>query len=111
MGEIVREKFTGATIKTRRVRFFWQGTHEKTPFEQELDVQMKKLDEKGRGGLDKILFGQPRGYDGKWIHDEVWGQGQLQMMVGWLLQELVMKQEGMRGGGTPPVRLVSGRFI
>ena len=33
---------------------------------------MKKLDKQGREQWTKF-FGQPRGYDGKWIHDEVWG--------------------------------------
>ena len=33
---------------------------------------MKKLDKQGRELWTKF-FGQPRGYYGKWIHDEVWG--------------------------------------
>ena len=48
------------------------GHTRKTPLSKNLDVQMKKLDEEGREQWTKF-FGQPRGYDGKWIHDEVWG--------------------------------------
>ena len=48
------------------------GHTRKTPLSKNLDVQMKKLDEKGVEQWTKF-FGQPRGYDGKWIHDEVWG--------------------------------------
>ena len=48
------------------------GHTRKTPLSKNLDVQMKKLDKQGREQWTKF-FGQPRGYDGKWIHDEVWG--------------------------------------
>ena len=48
------------------------GHTRKTPLSKNLDVQMKKLDRQGREQWTKF-FGQPRGYDGKWIHDEVWG--------------------------------------
>ena len=48
------------------------GHTRKTPLSKNLDVQMKKLDKQGRELWTKF-FGQPRGYDGKWIHDEVWG--------------------------------------
>ena len=48
------------------------GHTRKTPLSKNLDVQMKSLDKDGREAWTKF-FGQPRGYDGKWIHDEVWG--------------------------------------
>ena len=48
------------------------GHTRKTPLSKNLDVQMKKLDRQGREQWTKF-FGQPRGYNGKWIHDEVWG--------------------------------------
>ena len=48
------------------------GHTRKTPLSKNLDVQMKKLDKQGREQWTKF-FGQPRGYNGKWIHDEVWG--------------------------------------
>lgn len=48
------------------------GHTRKTPLSKNLDVQMKKIDKQGRVQWTKF-FGQPRGYDGKWIHDEVWG--------------------------------------
>lgn len=48
------------------------GHTRKTPLSKNLDVQMKRLDKDGREVWTKF-FGQPRGYDGKWIHDEVWG--------------------------------------
>ena len=48
------------------------GHTRKTPLSKNLDVQMKSLDKDGREVWTKF-FGQPRGYDGKWIHDEVWG--------------------------------------
>jgi hypothetical protein len=48
------------------------GHTRKTPLSKNLDVQMKKLDKQGREQWTKF-FGQPRGYDGKWIYDEVWG--------------------------------------
>ena len=48
------------------------GHTRKTPLSKNLDVEMKKLDKQGREQWTKF-FGQPRGYNGKWIHDEVWG--------------------------------------
>ena len=48
------------------------GHTRKTPLSKNLDVQMKKLDKQGREQWTKF-FGQPRGYNGEWIHDEVWG--------------------------------------
>ena len=48
------------------------GHTRKTPLSKNLDVQMKKLDHQGEEQWTKF-FGQPRGYDGKWIHDEIWG--------------------------------------
>ena len=48
------------------------GHTRKTALSKKLDVQMKRLDKDGREVWTKF-FGQPRGYDGKWIHDEVWG--------------------------------------
>ena len=43
-----------------------------TPLSKNLDIQFKILDAKGSPDATSF-FGQPRGYDGRWIHDEVWG--------------------------------------
>ena len=48
------------------------GHTRKTPLSKNLDIQIKKLNHTGEEVWTKF-FGQPRGYDGKWIHDEVWG--------------------------------------
>jgi hypothetical protein len=36
------------------------------------DAELTMIDSKGKALWTKF-FGQPRGYDGRWIHDEVWG--------------------------------------
>ena len=43
-----------------------------TPLSKNLDIQFKVLNSKGNPHSTSF-FGQPRGYDGRWIHDEVWG--------------------------------------
>ena len=48
------------------------GHTRKTPLSKNLDVQMKVLNMDGVTQWTKF-FGQPRGYEGRWIHDEVWG--------------------------------------
>ena len=48
------------------------GHTRNTPLSKNLDVQMKVLDKDGETQWTKF-FGQPRGYEGHWIHDEVWG--------------------------------------
>ena len=53
-----------------------------TPLSKNLDIQFKILDSKGYPHSTSF-FGQPRGYDGRWIHDEVWG-AQATSDGGWL---------------------------
>jgi hypothetical protein len=48
------------------------GHTRKSPLSKNLDIEVTKVDQKGKVLWTKY-FGQPRGYDGKWIHDEVWG--------------------------------------
>lgn len=48
------------------------GHTRETPLSSNLDVQIRLLDERGETKW-KRFFGQPRGYEGRWIHDEVWG--------------------------------------
>ena len=48
------------------------GHTRKSPLSKNWDVEITKVDQKGKVLWTKY-FGQPRGYDGKWIHDEVWG--------------------------------------
>lgn len=48
------------------------GHTRKSPLSRNWDVEITKVDPKGKVLWTKY-FGQPRGYDGKWIHDEVWG--------------------------------------
>lgn len=48
------------------------GHTRNTPLSENLDIQFLVLDQHGRTRA-REFFGQPRGYDGRWIHDEVWG--------------------------------------
>ena len=48
------------------------GHTRRSPLSKNWDVEITKVDPKGKVLWSKY-FGQPRGYDGKWIHDEVWG--------------------------------------
>ena len=66
------EKFTGGFDQNEKGEILVAGHTRESPLSKNFDVQMKKLDEQGREQWTKF-FGQPRGYAGKWIHDEVWG--------------------------------------
>ncbi len=48
------------------------GHTRNTPLSENLDIQFRVVDHRGRTQTTEF-FGQPRGYDGRWIHDEVWG--------------------------------------
>jgi hypothetical protein len=48
------------------------GHTRKSPLSRNWDVEITKVDQKGKVLWTKY-FGQPRGYNGQWIHDEVWG--------------------------------------
>ena len=48
------------------------GHTRNSPLSKNWDAEITKVDSKGNSLWTKY-FGQPRGYDGKWIHDEVWG--------------------------------------
>lgn len=48
------------------------GHTRKSPLSKNWDVEMTQIDREGNI-LWTRFFGQPRGYKGKWIHDEVWG--------------------------------------
>jgi hypothetical protein len=48
------------------------GHTRKSPLSKNWDVEITKVDPKGMV-LWTEYFGQPRDYDGKWIHDEAWG--------------------------------------
>ena len=48
------------------------GHTRESPLSKNWDIELTQVDSAG----DKVwtrYFGQPRGYDGRWIHDEVWG--------------------------------------
>jgi hypothetical protein len=54
-----------------------------SPLSQNWDIEVIKLDPLGKV-LWTRYFGQPRGYDGKWIHDEVWG-ARASLDGGWVI--------------------------
>ena len=48
------------------------GHTRKSPLSKNWDVELTQVDSDGTKDWTQY-FGQPRGYDGRWIHDEVWG--------------------------------------
>lgn len=48
------------------------GHTRNSPLSKNWDVELTQVDSKGAKAWTQY-FGQPRGYDGRWIHDEVWG--------------------------------------
>ena len=48
------------------------GHTRKSPLSKNWDIELLQVDANGKKEWTKF-FGQPRGYEGKWIHDEVWG--------------------------------------
>ena len=48
------------------------GHTQESPLSKNWDIELTVVDERGSVVWTRF-FGQPRGYDGKWIHDEVWG--------------------------------------
>lgn len=48
------------------------GHTRKSPLSSNWDIEITKVDQKGKHIWSKY-FGQPRGYDKKWIRDEAWG--------------------------------------
>ena len=73
-------------------------------------MQMKVLDKDGKTQWSKF-FGQPRGYEGRWIHDEVWG-ARATPDGGWLVVAGTGDEtQSTRAGSTPVVLPGNGRFI
>jgi hypothetical protein len=58
------------------------GHTQKSPLSKNWDIELTVVDERGSVVWTRF-FGQPRGYEGKWIHDEVWG-ARSTMDGGWL---------------------------
>ena len=85
------------------------GHTRKSNLSKNWDVELTVVDSAGKILWTKF-FGQPRGYDGRWIHDEVW-EPRHPTGVGWRWRERETRPGGTRNGDTHPVPPDNGRFI